>query len=116
MNDSPWPVPRVAKMRHAVVGRVHKTPPNHLPDISLSTPNLHAGVGGQRDGPSLLGLPPNSTPQRRRIITTVVEKISKTKRELTKPPQKWHWRVAFDVTKKNPKSPFKNPLIWKSYA
>ena len=52
MNDSPWPMPRVAKMRHAVVGRVHKTPPNHLPDISLSTPNPHAGVGGQRDGPS----------------------------------------------------------------
>jgi len=67
MNDSPWPMPRVAKMRHAVVGRVHKTPPNHLPDISLSTPNPHAGVGGQRDGPSL-GLPPNST--QRRIITT----------------------------------------------
>ena len=67
MNDSPWPMPRVAKMRHAVVGRVHKTPPNHLPDISLSTPNPHAGVGGQRDGPSL-GLPPDST--QRRIITT----------------------------------------------
>ena len=24
MNDSPWPMPRVAKMRHAVVGRVQK--------------------------------------------------------------------------------------------
>jgi hypothetical protein len=28
-----------APSEHAVVGRVHKTPPNHLPDISLSTPN-----------------------------------------------------------------------------
>ena len=38
------------------------------------------------------------------------------KREPTKPPQKWYWRVALDVTKKNPKSPFKNSLIPKSYS
>ena len=47
MNDSrPWPMPRVAKARRAVVGRVHKTPPNHLPGISLSTPNpqYHASL------------------------------------------------------------------------
>ena len=63
------------------------------------------------------------TPKRGHIVAvnelsttqTIMEKIS-TKRELTKPPQKRHWRVAFDVTKENPKSPFKSSLISKIYS
>ena len=34
----------------------------------------------------------------------------------TKPPQKRHWQVAFEPTKNNPKSPFRNSLNSESYS
>ena len=49
----------------------------------------------------------------RRLV--VVERILK-KIEPTKPPQKRHWQVAFEPTKNNPKSPFRNPLNSESYS
>ena len=36
--------------------------------------------------------------------------------EPTKPPQKRHWQVAFEPTKNNPKSPFRNSLNSESYS
>ena len=97
MNDSPLPMPRVAKSCRAVVGRVHKTPPNHSPDISLSTPNPHAGVAGQRDR-TVVGSASQLNPETRHnnkttrdVLWRFVESSSQSKPTR---PISWHTTAA----------------------